>query len=703
MGFSFTSLDDRFFFPADVMDQGTDQFLVCGLGSVGQHCAAILKDFGVVVHAIERAEPTEWEIPNLLGYLDGFYLGDCRHAEILEAAQIRYCRAALLVTADDRINIEAGLAARALNPHIRLVVRSAKANLNTLLAEQLGNYVSFEPTELSAPAFAFAALNSETIGFFRLNHFLFSAVQHVIDPHHPWLTHSSLQQLQKRHCRLLCHHRPHRPEAFDEGYPHDQFYGWDPDAAVQVGDRIITIEVTEQSLTTSNAPFRYHGDQSWLDRWVMPWFHRSHWQQSLQTWAELWSDRYQQQIWRVLILCSLTIFSLLLGGTVLLWRHYPDLSLGRAFLTTIVLLLGGYGDIFGDIDFVSPLPWPVQAFSLSLTLAGTAFVGVLYALLTERLLTLRFQFFQHRLPIPKRDHVVIIGLGRVAQRVMELLHSFRQPCVAIVNKEADTKLWNQVPIVVSETQSALGKVHLANARSVIAMTESEMDNLEVALMAHAANPLTGLVIRTYHRRFRDTVAKLFPDTQVLCASELAAEAFAAAAFGENVLSLFRLNHQTILVTDYTIEAGDTLNGLLLGEVAYGYGVVPIFHERAAYESAQCMPSDDLRLQEGDRMVVLATIEGLKLIEKGRLTPPCWKVLITEALNVDAVFQGANEIACITGCAMQEARSAMVNLPQLLPILLYRHQAFRLVCRLRKAQVTAQALPFKMESMMSTVL
>ena len=81
MGFSFSSLDDRFFFPADVMDQGTDQFLVCGLGSVGQHCAAILKDFGVVVHAIERVEPTEWEIPSLLDYLDGFYLGAYRDWE----------------------------------------------------------------------------------------------------------------------------------------------------------------------------------------------------------------------------------------------------------------------------------------------------------------------------------------------------------------------------------------------------------------------------------------------------------------------------------------------------------------------------------------------------------------------------------------------------------------------------------------------
>ncbi|MFZ9737938.1 MAG: potassium channel family protein [Prochlorotrichaceae cyanobacterium] len=703
MGFSFSFLDDRFFFPAEVMDQATDQFLVCGLGSVGQHCAAILKDFGVVVHVIERVEPTEWEIPNLLGHLDGFYLGDCRHTEILEAAQIRYCRAALLVTADDRINIEAGLAARSLNPNIRLVVRSAKANLNALLEQQLGNYVSFEPTELSAPAFAFAALNSQTLGFFRLNDALFEVVQHVIDRHHPWLNHNSLQNLQKRHCRILRHYRPHNTEAVLDGDHSDQFHGWDPDTPIQVGDHIITIEATERSFTADEPPVLRDGEQAWPERWILPWFRRSHWRHQFESWKALWRDRYGQQIWRVLILCGITILSLLLGGTVLMWRHYPDISLGKAFLTTIVLLLGGYGDVFGEITLRSPLPWPMQAFSLSLTLAGTAFVGVLYALLTERLLTLRFQFFQRRLPIPKQDHVVIVGLGRVGQRVAELLQTFHQPFVAIVATEPEAKLWSQMPMVVSSINAGLSKVYLEQARSVLAMTESEMDNLEVALMANATNPKTGLVIRTYHRRFRDTVATLFADTQVLCASELAAEAFAAAAFGENVLSLFRLEHQTILVTDYTIEMGDTLNGLLLSEVAYGYGVVPIFHARDAYQSAQPMPSDDLRLQEGDRMVVLATIEGLKFIEKGQLLPPCWKVLVAEARHSDASFQGANEIACITGCSIAAARNLMATLPQLLPTPLYRHQAFRLVRRLRKAQVSAQALPCKLESPVSNAM
>lgn len=675
-------------------DLGVDQFLVCGLGSVGQHCALILKDFGVKVHAIECVRPTEWEIPNLLDCLDGFYLGDCRHIEILEAAQIRHCRAVLLVTADDRLNIEAGLAARSLNPKVRLVVRSAKTNLNDLLEQQLGNYVAFEPTELSAPAFAFAALNSKTLGFFALQNHLFEVVQHSIDRHHPWLNHSNLQQIQGRYSRLLRYHprsssEPEKPEKTEnfESVKSDQFYQWDPSLSLGVGDQVITIELAERTITRTIAPPSPSVQLRWSDRWFSP----SFWRSQLIQWIKVWRDRYRQQIWRVCILCSITILTLLLGGTTLLLIHYPDLHPFKALLTTIVLLLGGYGDVFGNLNTLYPLPWGMQFFSLSLTLAGTAFVGVLYALLTERLLTLRFQFFQRRLPLPRRDHVVIIGLGRVGQQVANLLRTFHQPCIAIATTPPESHLWSEIAMVTGEVHDCLGKVNLAEARSVVAMTDSEMENLEVALMAHAGNPHTGLVIRTYHRRFRDTVAHLFPHTQVLCASELAAEAFAAAAFGENVLSLFRLGSQTILVTDYTIEAGDTLNGLLLGEVAYGYGVVPIFHERAEYKSAQPMPSDDLRLQVGDRMVVLATIEGLKWIEKGQITPPDRIVQVVKALNADAIFQGANEIACITGCTMMTARTLMGKLPQAIPTPLYPHQAFRLVRRLGKAQVQAQIL------------
>lgn len=693
-----------------------DQFLVCGLGSVGQHCVAILKDFGVVVHAIESVLPGEWEIPQIPDYLTSFVVGDCRHTEMLEQCKIRQCRAVLLVTADERVNIEAGLAARSLNPHVRLVVRSAKENLNYLLGQQLGNYVAFEPTQLSAPAFAFAALNSETIGFFSINQFLFQVVQRWVPAHHRWLNRSGLYDLNTRYRRVLTSHRTLKEE--EDGYL-QIFHQWEPDKRIELGDRITTIELVQgesQSLIQSPSPRSHtqrldasvgsvglkslsrrikqlqHLRQHWNTFWNRQPGQTSWWQALGCRVRQVWHDRYQQQIWRVLLLCGFTVLTLMVWGTVLFWFHHPNMNGLEAFYATAVLLLGGYGDLFGAIDQALAIPWALRLFALGLTLAGTAFVGVLYALLTERLLTLRFQFFSPRLPLPERDHVVVIGLGRVGRRVADLLKTFRQPLVVVTDAPFDEALRSQMPIVEGSVNQALTRVNLSTARSLVSVTDAEMDNLEVALMARAANPNTGLVIRTYHRRFRDTVARLFPYTQVLCASELAAEAFAAAAFGENVVGLFRLDHHTIIVTDYQIESGDTLNGLLLAEVAYGYGVVPIYHEREKQQSSTPMPSDDVQLQVGDRMVVLATIQGLKWIEQGKMYPRQWQIWVEHALNADALFEGANEIACISGCSMGVARNLMEQLPALVPVSLYKHQALRLARKLHKVQVVARAIP-----------
>ena len=138
-----------------------DRFLVCGLGSLGQHCVAFLKDFGVIVGAIDKVTPDDWEIPYLQDQLEQLLVGDCRQADLLTQAQVQHCRTILLVTSDERVNVEAAFAARLLNPQVRLVVRSSKQNLNQLLDQQLGNFVAFEPTQLSAPAFALAALGSQ--------------------------------------------------------------------------------------------------------------------------------------------------------------------------------------------------------------------------------------------------------------------------------------------------------------------------------------------------------------------------------------------------------------------------------------------------------------------------------------------------------------------------------------------------------------
>jgi hypothetical protein len=90
------------------------------------------------------------------------------------------------------------------------------------------------------------------------------------------------------------------------------------------------------------------------------------------------------------------------------------------------------------------------------------------------------------------------------------------------------------------------------------------------------------------------------------------------------------------------------------------------------------------------MVILATIDGLQRIESGRTTmyAKSWRIRVETAPTSDAVFEGANVIARISGCALNIARELMNNLPATLPTLLYQHQAQRLVRSLSKIRVKA---------------
>ncbi|HEY9828777.1 MAG TPA: NAD(P)-binding protein, partial [Stenomitos sp.] len=137
------------------------EFLVCGLGTLGQSCVSMLKSFGAIVYGIDCAEIRYWEVPDLPHKLDGYWQGDCRQVQILEQANVHRCRAILLVTRDERTNLAAAFAARTLNPTLRIIVRSRQDNLNQLLSRHLGNFAAFEPERLTAIALSAAATGDE--------------------------------------------------------------------------------------------------------------------------------------------------------------------------------------------------------------------------------------------------------------------------------------------------------------------------------------------------------------------------------------------------------------------------------------------------------------------------------------------------------------------------------------------------------------
>jgi Trk K+ transport system NAD-binding subunit len=649
---------------------------------------ANLKSFGVPVHAINNSLPDRWEVPRLRDQIDRLIIGDCRLAEVLEDAGIRQCRAVLLVTQDERVNLEAALTARVLNPRVRLVMRSDKQNLNDLMGQQLKNFIAFEPTQLSAPAFALGAFGDALIGYFSCDGHRFQVVKQRLELGHAWCDRRQLHELDTSHRRVLCHNSstPDLPIAHS---PSSLFYTWLPDTVLRSGDEMVVIESDDQLRTLSSQTPKPARPGA-INRMRQAIVRLRDWPALKQDLINIWQTGAEQQLRRVAIICGITVVALCLVGTLLFDLNSPeDISLFQAFLFAFITLFGGFSDIFQILEEFNNYQL-LQLFGVILTVAGTAFVGVLYALLTEKLLTLRFEFMERRPPVPEKDHVVVIWLGRVGRQVLTTLQELNQPIVGISPHALDADLLPKIPLLTGDVNAALDKAHLATAKSVVAVSDDEIQNLEAGLLAHRVNPHCRAIIRTYDQQFTDRVAKIFPFAQVLCASAISAEAFAGAAFGEHVIGLFRLYGQTVLVTQYQIESGDTLDGLLLSDVAYGYGVVPLWHQREQ-QDGRIMPSEDTRLQPGDRLVVLASIGGLRRIEQRQLAPRTWHLHLEKALTADALFDGAAEIARSSGYRLGDAREFMAQLPGTLPLPLYRHQALRLARLLTRAQVKARVI------------
>jgi voltage-gated potassium channel Kch len=675
-------------------EDGQPLFLVCGLGGLGQYCASILKTFGCIVYGVSASPPEDWEVPDLPNQLDRLWIGDYRQRKVLENADILKAQAVLFVANDEPANIEAAFTARLINPYVRIVIRSAKQNLNQLLSQNLGNFVAFEPNQLAVSAFGLAALGSETQAILQIEQEVLSVIQTHISMSDPRLG-RSLQDFQTSQRRLLSYQTSSHP-SLPEGLPESKslFFAWHSEQPITSGDQVVYIQLGSQyhqfSLTEplrdGNRDFDHSSPKTQSGFWRIsrPRLSWKSWQLNL---SQVWGRMYADPPRRIALITSGVILVLCAIGTILYQLYYPQISLMEAFHATISLLLGGYGDVFGGVTLDIKVPVWLQFFSLGLALVGTAFVGIIYALLTESLLSSRLKFLQRRRPIPKQGHLILIGFGEFGQKVGAFFQELRQPIVGISESDLDIKLFEQFPVVIGEPIESLATVNLSTARSVVVTTEDEMTNLEVGLAAHASNTDVGLVIRMFDQRFSQTLQQLLPYAKVFCAHALAAEAFASAAFGENILGLFRLQNQTVLVTEYQIDHQDTLHEKLLFQVEYGFDVLPILHQKK-HQEFKFFPSDDIRLEVGDRLIVLATLASLQRIESGNILPPTIDVELSVIASPHAIFEAVNILTRLCGCPRSDAQEIMNQIPTRLPFKLYPHQAARLVRQLRKNFVMA---------------
>ena len=654
-------------------------FIVCGLGSLGQHCVKLLKNFDVDVIAIDKQEEISWQVDGIPYSIKRNYLvGDIQDNKILEQANVKECRAILIVTDDETVNIKIACEVNIINPQARIIVRSSKKYLHEKSKLSSDNVVICDATELPAQVFATRALADENRGFFKLENEWLGISKVKINSFHKWRN-RQLYQINDKDSRILSHisAKQQLPTLFNQ---------WKPNLILQSNDEVAYIEVNHKLV-------HWYGDSDSLSsqerdkglyQKIIDFIWRKKREKKVIALKEWIKYQISQPIIRMVFLTWLILFVI---GVAILTIGFKE-PLWKAFYSSAVMLLGGYDDVYLQDDKTNILLIKLQRLmNFTYMLSGILLMGILQAWLTQWVLNERFQ---QLFVYPKRNHTVVIGLSSLGEKVAGFLQKWQQPIFGLNDKKLKKNILPQAQLLIGDFIHNLQKTNLVNAKSAVVVTDNEDDNIDIGLKAYKINHNAKLIIRTFDHRKTNEIKEYLPFAKVINDYELAAEAFVSTAFGKHIRNLLRFNEQTILVAEYTIKVGDTLNGRFLFEIAYGYGVVPVLYQTYKQVRPKIMPSywDKSPLEPGDRIVILANFDSLQKIEIGDRQLPKYKLRVKQAPLQDANFKATSTIALISGCNREKVQKLMNNLPGTLDFPIYKHQGQLLLRKLRKLGVDA---------------
>ncbi len=160
--------------------------------------------------------------------------------------------------------------------------------------------------------------------------------------------------------------------------------------------------------------------------------------------------------------------------------------------------------------------------------------------LINRIVDSRLTGLIGRRTVPRRDHVVVIGLGQVGLRLCMLLRECAIPVVAV---ETDGEAENvgfarreKLPVVIGRgaNPDVLERLSLPRARSLAAVTALDLRNIEAAVATRAIDEDLNIVLRAGDGDLADETRSLERLGSVIDVHRLAAVYIAGLALGKDV-------------------------------------------------------------------------------------------------------------------------------------------------------------------------
>ncbi|MGL6074440.1 MAG: potassium channel family protein [Fimbriiglobus sp.] len=522
--------------------------LVCGLGRVGRRVVEFLAKAGVRVVVIDTQEDHNHDLPKDVA----FFTGDCRKPDVLEKAGIREVTGVLVVTSDDLVNISTALLVRQLNPTCRVVVRMFNQNLINSLGGAIKNTTALSVSALTAPFLAMSALTGDALGIFPTDDGPQQILEIPITEGSP-LSGRKLLEVHAENGWLVIDVKKASGEVI-------RWEGLTPGLVLRPGDSLVACGSVD-----SLSKF-HHGDDD--DGFSVLWAGRIR--------------RFLRTARRTLAAVDLPVklgfgalFVTLILGSLVFWIGM-ETSLPDGLYQTVTIVATG-----ADMQGNGRAPWAKVFISL-LKILGMGIVAGFTAIVTQYLVRTKLGGAFEVGKIPEQGHVVVCGLGNVGFRVVEELLKLGRPVVVIElasdNPYAATVRRMGVPVIAGDATvpAVLKQARCETARAVVSASDSELVNLEIALLIREINPKQRVVVRLNDSHFAEAVRDAANIKLALAIPALAAPAFAAALFGDRVQSLMGIHGQTFAILTLTVTPEDkALPGLTLEKLMSAFHALPL--------------------------------------------------------------------------------------------------------------------------------
>jgi Trk K+ transport system NAD-binding subunit len=473
----------------------------------------------------------------------------------LRMAGIERARAAVILGDDDVQALRVALVVDELAPGLRTVIEMTNPQLGTRLTELVGNCTLLSAAELAAPAFVAAALATADTQTFEIGGRMLAAGPR-----------------DRVGGELLAVIGDTRRSGIQAVLPPEN------------GDVVLGTELVGTARTTVRT--------SGLLGALMRTFDR----------------RARLVILGLLILIVLSTLYFHLGG--------------RDWLASLYLALTASTST-GDGD-LSGLPLSFRFGAVIIQLFGLVLSAGITALIVDLLITARLAAITGGVRGKPRHHVVVCGLGRVGTAVAARLKSRGVAVVAIERSEDAVGVLRarqlKIPVIIAPATNASAQeiAGIGRAEAVLAVTDDEAVNLEIALVAKNANPGVRVVARLFDHDLAARVERRLHLGATRSVSMLAAPAFAAAALGRRQEVIFPVGRRVLLFTEITVNPGSAAAGSRLDSLAEA-GSLRILAWAPAGGDWDWRRVDRV-VRTGDRLAVVATRAGLARLLKATKEP-----------------------------------------------------------------------------------